>query len=174
MSIMSTHYSLAQKSRELLAQSELWAKTVVEYFMGARTQKNIPIFCYSGMSGVSAATALVLAITRLYPDFKFRMMYVRKETERSHGIKVEHDLDFGMTSTVCKKAVLVFVDDFIASGATMRFTMRLAFDRFRSLVVSYGVHPTWMKGVFEFDQLGASKYKTLNFNYHPSRDGDWE
>lgn len=71
-----------------------------------------PLLMYSGMSGISSATALSLAVYRQCGR-NIPMVYVRKDGERSHGSRVEHDYlyrDYTYTG--------YFVDDFIDSGDT--------------------------------------------------------
>ena len=110
----STHYSNAQTTTKLNNWAERKAKVIIaRYKQASPDQRKPPLFCYTGMSGVSHATALSLALKRQSPRFKFGMAYVRKDNERSHGCDVEH----------CFKGFPIeyegiFVDDFVCNGNT--------------------------------------------------------
>lgn len=108
------HYSKAFATKLLAEWAVFSAKKVIKLFKTEKLNGFYPVFCYSGMSGISHATALSLAVAAQNPEFEFGMAYVRKDKEESHGRPVEYN--FPETS---KKGYLVFVDDFISSGETM-------------------------------------------------------
>lgn len=88
----------------------------------------VPVFCYSSMSGVAHATALVLEYYRRYGD-RLHMSYARKEGEekKCHTRRdVEHT--FGNTYDVVPPAnvMLVFVDDTVSGGETEKRAVRAA------------------------------------------------
>jgi orotate phosphoribosyltransferase len=72
----------------------------------------LPVLVYTGLSGVSTATALALALDEY--EVKYGMAYVRKTGEQSHGSPVERtgNISAGV------KYYMVFVDDFICGGDT--------------------------------------------------------
>lgn len=152
---MSTHYSLALQPVLLLARADIWAKELIgKCKKGRAKQKKIPILCYSGMSGVAAATALALALHTLNPKFKFHMAYVRKKHEDSHGNSVEHDLEH-QTDTDWDESFLVFVDDFICSGDSRRYVVEKVYDKFR-------------RHFPENRRLVARLVPTVSINYEPT------
>lgn len=91
--------------------------------MSLRPSMEVPIFCYSGMSGVAHATALSMAWLRRYGP-TFGMVYVRKRSEShdTHGKPVEYSI--GQVQHCLAR--LVFVDDTVCSGRTLEYTMRNA------------------------------------------------
>jgi orotate phosphoribosyltransferase len=103
----STHYSKALNPTLLYRAANQAAEDLVAKAAGKRI-----VLVYSGMSGVSFATALSIAVETQY-NVEVDMIYVRKENEASHGRKVEHSLGVFQTPSF-----IVFVDDFISSGAT--------------------------------------------------------
>ncbi len=108
----STHnYSLSQSPRRLGE----WASDVAAMIKESGIS---PVLVYSGMSGVSAATALSLALHPL--GVNYHMCYIRKENEVSHGVKIEHTF-VGWDDKIPEGFTLVFVDDFISSGTTMKY-----------------------------------------------------
>jgi orotate phosphoribosyltransferase len=107
MGLESTHYSKALNASLLYRAANQVAEDLVAKAAGKRI-----VLVYSGMSGISFATALSIAVETQY-NVEVDMIYVRKEHEVSHGVPVEHSYNiFTMPSFV------VFVDDFISSGAT--------------------------------------------------------
>lgn len=113
MSLRSSHYFIAQDPKELRRWAVDAAKAIVAHY---RAKKLRPLFCYTGMSGVSHATALALALQSYRSGFKFGMAYVRKDNEKSHGNNVETAYPGHM-----EDYELVFVDDFVMSGTTFKF-----------------------------------------------------
>lgn len=107
-----THYSTGQKPEKLNAQAEKMATKIVAHFKG----KAIPVLSYQGLSGITAATAVMLAIHRQDPMFPFVMCYVRKEGEESHGHAAEWE-KCGLHALPLPW-VGCFIDDFICSGST--------------------------------------------------------
>lgn len=100
-----SHYSLAQKPKQLLK----WAENIaIDIYL---REIQYPVLVYRGMSGISAATALSLQLHILGIDHG--MVYVRKDEEQSHGRLIEREPfnnDYDPT--------FIFVDDFVSSGAT--------------------------------------------------------
>jgi adenine/guanine phosphoribosyltransferase-like PRPP-binding protein len=108
-----THYSFGQRP-ELMHE---WARDtakLVRKFARSKKTKSV-VLCYTGMSGISHAVALSLALYRL-PKSKLEvgMVYVRKDNETSHGREVE------VSEGITENDVFIFVDDFVASGSTYR------------------------------------------------------
>lgn len=129
---MTTHYSNAQNTKDL----NVWAESSAHTLIRNCNKKDFhPVLCYSGMSGVALATALSLALQRLDPYFKFDMMYVRKPNEDSHGGNIEVTVGL-FSGNQHKKAVGVFIDDFIEEGKTFRYVRDVAY-KYKKLVVKY-------------------------------------
>lgn len=109
---MSTHYSNAQDGHILMCWARGKANILKKDFDVGQGQL---VLCYTGMSGVAYATALMLELTTA--GVMHKMCYIRKPDEKSHGRPVERSewmhVDDGDT--------FVFVDDFIESGATLRY-----------------------------------------------------
>lgn len=107
---MTTHYSKAQNPSNLYP----WAREAArELIVWAEENNYCPILCYSGMSGISTATAISIALYIKKPSFSFGMVYVRKAEEESHGNSTEYNIPYNTS-----KKVMVFVDDFVATGTT--------------------------------------------------------
>lgn len=102
-----SHYSLAQKPKQLLK----WAENIaIDIHL---REIKYPVLVYRGMSGVSSATALSLQLYILGIDHG--MVYVRKDNEDSHGDGIEREpFNNDFTPT------FIFVDDFVSSGKTKR------------------------------------------------------
>lgn len=114
---IGTHYSLSQNPSALNAWADRAASMLPDHLDG-----RYPVFVYRGMSGVAAATALALAYDRQH-GASFGMIYVRKPNENSHGYDCEVQVDT-VRDAPC---LLVFVDDFVSTGHTMRAAMEEAF-----------------------------------------------
>lgn len=84
-------------------------KKAVDYFGVLRSKIKIDAIAYTGSSG--AALAFPLAIAHDVP-----VIYIRKDGERSHGTEVECN---------CTQEIenYIIVDDFIATGSTVRRIM---------------------------------------------------
>lgn len=104
------HYSHAQKPYLLKS----WANTEAERLINLNYSSIVLV--YSGMSGISAATALSLALYERSKDHS--MVYIRKEFETTHGESVECESFYNL-----ENATFFFVDDFIQSGATRDFCL---------------------------------------------------
>jgi orotate phosphoribosyltransferase len=146
----------------LQARAAAWAADLIAKCRDRKNKtKKIPILCYSGMSGVAAATALSLALLELNPKFKFRMAYVRKKGEDSHGNSVEHDLE-DHTDTEWEKTFLVFVDDFVSSGASRKYVVLNCYGQF------------CRKKMSDPDtRVGHRFVPTISINYEPSAETNW-
>lgn len=167
---MSTHYSLAHKTRDLRNQAKIWAVALIQKCK-ARSNKTrkIPILCYAGMSGTSAATALSLALLEIDPNFVFKMCYVRKKNEKSHGNNIEHDLEEHQDWS---KTFLVFVDDFISSGDSRKFVVKAANEKFTEMENWRPDICEWVKS--NFVPLPKNKnVPTIEINYTPERNPEW-
>lgn len=117
--VSSTHYSYAQQPGILSKTAKQMAHEVVSLSKKKKTN-NIPVLCYTGMSGVANATAVSLAIHDMYPEFEFYMAYVRKEGEHSHG---RDDIEYSRSPSTWEMpygTFAVFVDDLIDSGKTKK------------------------------------------------------
>lgn len=122
---MGTHYSLAFEHTKLAG----WATRAADALSAVIGEEN-PIFCYCGYSGVTHGQALARAWIALSREFG--EAYVRKEKEVSHG----RDIEWGFScdaARYAKKQVLVFVDDFISSGATREYVLRCVRKDFKFL-----------------------------------------
>jgi hypothetical protein len=174
---MSTHYSLAQKTRDLHAQALVWADFLVKWTRQRGNKRKIPVLCYSGMSGIASATALSLILTIKYPRFKFCMVYVRKENENSHGEKIEHNLFGGEGSVFTLESLVageakekmfpVFVDDFVSGGSTRQYTMAKVSEFF---CVRRDISIGQLKQHVDDDFF--SRIPTLQLNYEPCTESD--
>ena len=115
----SSHYSAALNPEIMIA----WAKfEAIEIRKALKIAKRIekgtiPILVYRGMSGINHAAYLSAALFQT--KVKFEQIYVRKEQESAHGYKTE-------VSVRCQThpCFLVFVDDFICSGTTLKETLK--------------------------------------------------
>jgi len=108
---MTTHYSLSLNPRKLRASAKDHAAKLTMLMQ----PNDVPVLIYRGMSGISAATALSFALDDL--GQACGMVYVRKYSEDSHGGERERALP-GMCMS--QRFVMVFVDDFISTGSTLR------------------------------------------------------
>lgn len=113
----ATHYAANMRPRILFKWAERAADVVTDYYGEFGPLVGVfPVFVYRGSSGIAAATALSQALVRLYDNFQFGMVMVRKEGEQSHGMQMEVYNRKMMEDA--KIPSFVFVDDFIASGST--------------------------------------------------------
>lgn len=111
---MGTHYSFAQ-DKTLLSWAE---KTFKKLMAHCKKNKIKPVLAYSGMSGISSATAIYLVA--LQNKQSIGMMYIRKDDELCHG----RDIETNKVYTNGNQSQVFFVDDFISSGATLKHTLR--------------------------------------------------
>lgn len=131
-----SHYSLAQKPKDLLK----WAEAIaIDIYV---REIKYPVLVYRGMSGISAATALSLQLHIL--GVEHGMVYIRKENEKSHGNDVEKEIDRSKHHDF----KFIFVDDFVASGETKRECINKIIDE----VCSW-----WPKGKVEFDYCAVQE-----------------
>lgn len=114
------HYSHAQTPLALTKWSRAMAKVLTKHYSKGET---VPIFVYTGMSGVATATALFLALAAQKKSITYGMMYVRKKDEDSHGQPIETCMSEDCGSDVYDLKThpheFVFVDDFICAGNTL-------------------------------------------------------
>ncbi len=115
----TSHYGISMKANEL----KKWAKLVSKFIVAdCKEDKVIPVLIYTGMSGITAATALALH----FPvKFRFILEYVRKEKEESHGCRVENSDSVNCRFDTPNNVRYYLVDDFICSGATLRSMLTL-------------------------------------------------
>ena len=107
----NTHYSLAFKPAELSRWAVKEAKRLANLFVNT---KGLPVLVYTGLSGVSTATALAIELDKY--QVKYGMAYIRKGRESSHGCDMEHTYNLWN----CHDYYMVFVDDFVDMGDTTR------------------------------------------------------
>lgn len=106
------HYSYALNPYALTEAAEWIIDNLRSQFNGYHY-----ILGYTGMSGISIATTV--AIQMSHQGLDFSMFYVRKRGELSHGCRTEFNVRISdVIHNADVKYVFVFVDDFIASGAT--------------------------------------------------------
>lgn len=105
----NTHYSLAFEPAKLAKWAEREAERLANLFVNTTGK---PVLVYTGLSGVSTATALMLALDKY--EVKYGMAYVRKTGENSHGAPVE------TANFTGGNYYMVFVDDFVCGGDTTR------------------------------------------------------
>ena len=116
------HYSHAQTPLALTKWSRAMAKVLTKHYNKGSV---IPVFVYTGLSGIATATALMMALSAQKDGIVFGMMYVRKDGEDSHGQKIEvnmsenTNLDIHDIKQYDKNHEFVFVDDFICKGETL-------------------------------------------------------
>ena len=118
----SSHYSYALTPDMLGSWASRKADAFYKYHERRKEEIKYgrPVLCYTGLSGIALATALSLELVRKYPRFKFDMVNVRKPGDKNHGHAIEctnASLDDG--------DYLVFVDDFIDEGKTLRRMKRV-------------------------------------------------
>lgn len=100
-----SHYSLAQKPKQL----HLWASRMAMSIIDNMIEE--PVLVYTGLSGISAATALSIVLSGFGKSCG--MVYIRKKLEKSHGNPIESEIPNSFTNPE-----YIFVDDFICSGDT--------------------------------------------------------
>ena len=112
---MRSHYIVETMGRD--AARRFAQKAIIELLKVQKEKKKKRIILiYTGMSGVSVATALAH-----YLPNEPGMIYVRKPNEKSHGCSVEEYYDEGRYGERpdFNEHLLVFVDDFIDKGFTL-------------------------------------------------------
>ena len=117
-----SHYSLAQKPKEIVAWSNIIAEKIKTQFDSSGI---MPVLIYSGMSGIASATSISHSFYNLCGKNLY-MVYVRKQDERSHGSNIEYEKlnieneFFNYNAKIHEvKCCLIFVDDFICTGETI-------------------------------------------------------
>lgn len=115
--LSSSHYYASMRPDQL----RKWAKMVARK-LPPHLGLHLPIFCYRGMSGTAHVTALTM-----YWKGDFGMFYARKTDEHTNGNqRFEKSTPHNFTSKT--PVIPVFVDDFVASGETRDFVMKIAFE----------------------------------------------
>lgn len=111
---MGTHYSCHQSKRRL----EIAAKFLASKLKELPKDRDLYLV-YSGMSGVSLATAIML-----YSRVPLGMIYVRKQGEVSHSCYGK-EVDTSDLCSLPTKPFLIFVDDFISTGSTFKWCKKV-------------------------------------------------
>lgn len=111
----STHYSSALEYTERNQSAINMSKKIAAL---GRELNCVPVLVFRGLSGISIAVAISMKLGA--KNIKHGMVYVRKKNEDSHGVPVEIAIpELGKK----RGKVLIFVDDFVSSGATLRETI---------------------------------------------------
>lgn len=111
---MGTHYTEDQDGRWLVDYAILRAAKIEEVFAG---NKHVGLI-YSGMSGVSRATALAMYCKVLHGR-DLGMVYVRKPHEQTYSSRILEVANIYKEADGSEKPwSLIFVDDLISSGET--------------------------------------------------------
>lgn len=119
---VGSHYSQVfntQMMIDLAAEKATILKTVYQQ------NKTVPVLVYSGFSGSTFAMAISMALHNL--NIPFEQMYIRKVDEKSHGQSIESSTSY----LLAKHHFLVFVDDFISTGTTLKYVVENALTRFK-------------------------------------------
>ena len=119
----STHYSLAMDG-DILGYAQEAADKIGEITSGHPERA---LLVYTGMSGTSSATAIITL--QLLVGKKSQQIYVRKENESSHGRTVERNHFHVDRDIHC----LVFVDDSVQSGKTLKTVLANVYRQFPDL-----------------------------------------
>ena len=126
----STHYSYALSPKHMKKWAKEEAKWIVNT-LNRRARKPFPVLVFSGMSGTNHAAYLASALSDLKLDFG--QMYVRKPGERSHGNSVaevtDNLFDYETTSKRQRTYTIIFVDDFISEGNTLKRCVQVVLNR---------------------------------------------
>lgn len=112
------HYSMAHHPSHLDVWARKMAKALITRFRGTDAY---PVLCYRGLSGTTAATALMMALNRAKNGIHYTMMYVRKYDEKpnSHRLIETYDHIKADVAPLPTRPVFVVVDDFVCSGETV-------------------------------------------------------
>ena len=120
---LSSHYSFAMKPKQMRQWSNKQAIHLCEVLRQRNTKNTFPVLVYTGMSGVSHAAYLSAALNRR--GLEFGQIYVRKEGERSHTTRNGYEISDNAESNE-KDITLVFIDDFVCSGKTLKTCVKAA------------------------------------------------
>lgn len=139
---MSTHYSCSLDALQLNMRATQLAASIAILTLGEKTGA-LPILLYTGMSGIAGATAIAMALWRDH-QIEPGMMYVRKENEVSHGSPIERS-EFNMFQRRTRRdgreyvedipCFVIFVDDFVGTGATVERCKKALADVFGNKAV---------------------------------------
>lgn len=127
-----SHYSCAQKLHKLKRFAKYSAAEIARNIKGKNAYQYALV--YSGMSGTALATAVSLELLATY-DVLISMIYVRKQSERSHGDSIETSISLGE-----ENLRLIFIDDFIESGKTLEYVL----DRVNHWRSFWGREPSYL------------------------------
>jgi hypothetical protein len=114
-----SHYSLAFNPNRLREWAEMACENLLEI--------DNPTLIYTGMSGISAATA----ISFIYGPIP--MVYVRKPGEESHGYNCEFTSHFHKHKFI---ETAVFVDDLVDTGFTLNRILDTDFEIHKLIVLA--------------------------------------
>lgn len=107
-----THYSQSFTPGKM----KIWARlttSLIRKEINKKFKDHKIILIYSGMSGVSHAMYLSSMLDSRHIEHEH--IYIRKENESSHGMKIEFS---NFKNHEEQTYILVFVDDFISEGIT--------------------------------------------------------
>lgn len=114
----TSHYGRSLQPGKLFPWAAAMAESIRAKFFAPDVPERIyPILIYTGMSGVTTATAIMAHFVQEHAKARIGMMYIRKENELSHGSRVESSLSDGIFSNE-QIPVFIFVDDFVDGGLT--------------------------------------------------------
>ena len=156
--VIETHYSPTQSLLRLAALAEEGADLLTE----AGLTTNETVLVYRGMSGVSFATAVGLALnarSALSRDKQVGFAYIRKDNEESHGSDIEHLGQVGSWKN------FVFIDDFISSGRTFRACRDKMIERFGQLK-NVGEIGSWKCLTFKYGETKLAELSDLEYTWH--------
>lgn len=120
LTMYTSHYGCSQNLGELSIKAEKIAKALKAEFRKKSYKGFIPLLAYSGMSGITFATMLSFYLTK--KKALHGMAYVRKKNEQSHGGMIE------LATHSSQNYQIVFVDDFVSSGASCEYVLKQCID----------------------------------------------
>ena len=148
--ISETHYAPTQSMAKLASLASEGAQLLRE--QGLNTNETVLV--YRGMSGVSFATAVGLALGGSSVGFA----YIRKDGEDSHGFEVEYRGRVGQWKN------FVFVDDFVSSGETFRACRDKMIESFGQLK-NVGEIGSWKSLTFRFGEVKLAELSDLEYTW---------
>lgn len=127
-----SHYSQSMNAQEM----QSWGSRIVEHIEeiffadNAVHADKIPMLCYTGMSGIAAASTINALMSGEH-CYKMCSMYVRKSDEQSHGLPVEFFVGYHSKKIDSPEDfIFIFCDDFVESGKTMGRVIQAIKDQF--------------------------------------------
>ena len=131
-----THYGNSMNMAALNNWAEMVAADIRQLMED--NPKITPVLLYTGMSGISAATAIMMHLGR-HHNCSVGMVYVRKPDEKSHGARIEY-ANLQKLERKQTKPFFIVVDDFIHSGETVLNILRAASMKFRCRIAPAQIH----------------------------------